>query len=333
MFNKINCFRSGRTIKNRMHYKMLVIDGDEIILGGRNIEDTYYERAQKNYNDRDVYISGTTAQVATEYYLDLWEAKHLTKFKVAKPKIKRKKKHAKYLKKLADATLIIDNAKQTYLEKKTMFSYAQWISKTLEVDSIELAHDEVRSVKNSRVGTTKKLYEVLRNAKHTVIIDSPYLIMTRELKNIFKSLIKRDVSIRILTNSLKSTDGLFPAAGYLNQRRKIAKMGIDLYEYNSDDSFHSKSFVIDNEIAIIGSFNLDPRSENLNTETLAIIEDDKVASRLTESMNETLDLAYKIDNRGRPVGFTKRLPGVNLKKKIITRLLQIFITPWARGLL
>jgi putative cardiolipin synthase len=214
-----------------------------------------------------------------------------------------------------------------------MFSYSQWISETIEVDSVELAHDEVRAVKNSKVGTTKKLYEVLRNAKHTVIIDSPYLIMTRELKNIFKDLIKRNVSIRILTNSLKSTDGLFPAAGYLNQRRKIARMGIELYEYNSDDSFHSKSFVIDNEIAIIGSFNLDPRSENLNTETLAIIEDDRVAARLTDSMNSTLDSAYKIDNRGRPVGFSKRLPGVSLKKKIITRLLQIFITPWARGLL
>jgi len=332
-FNKFNIFRFGRSIKNRMHDKMLVVDGEEIILGGRNIEDTYYDRADKNYTDRDVYVAGNTAKMASEYYLELWQAKHLTNFKLAKPKIKRAKKHAKYLKQLEEAVEIIDNAQSKYLNKKMIFSFAHWTSKAIEVDSVELAHDEISSVKNSKVGTTQKLYELLKNAKHTVIIDSPYLIMTRKLKNIFKKLISENVKIRILTNSLKSTDGLFPAAGYLNQRRKIAKMGIELYEYNSKDSFHSKSFVIDNEVAIIGSFNLDPRSQNLNTETLAIIRDERVAKRLTESMDATLDSAYLIDKRGRPVGFSKRLPGVNLRKKIITRLYQIFITPWARGLL
>lgn len=332
-FNKFNLFRLIKTIKYRMHDKMLVVDGSEIILGGRNIEDTYYNRATKNYDDRDVYIAGTTAEIASDYYLKLWKAKHLTNFKLARKKYIKKDRQRRHLRKQKQAVQILDDAFVNYNQTKSSFSMNKWLASALEVESIELAHDEINSVKNSEVGTTKKLYELLKNAKHTIIIDSPYLILTDELKGIFQELLDRNISIRILTNSLRATDGMMPAAGYLNQREEIANMGIDLYEYNSDDSFHSKSFVIDDEIAIIGSFNLDPRSQNLNTETLAIIQDERVAHRLTESMNLTLNSAYQIGEDGSPIGHAEELPGVGLRKRIITRMLQILVAPWAKGLL
>ena len=205
--------------------------------------------------------------------------------------------------------------------------------KTQEVDSIELAHDEINIRKNSQLGTTKRLYKLLSQANDTIVIDSPYLILSNRLKGIFIELLNRGVKIRILTNSLKATDGLFPQAGYLRQRKMIAQMGIELYEYYSHDSFHAKSFVIDGEIAIIGSFNLDPRSENLNTETIAIVHDENIASLLKASMDNKLETSYKIDVNGRPLHMGEKLPGVSLMKKIKARMIQYLVAPLIKGLL
>lgn len=67
-FNKKNLLKLGKTIKYRLHDKLFIVDSKVIILGGRNIEDTYYARAEKNYDDRDVYVQGELATTAQKYY-------------------------------------------------------------------------------------------------------------------------------------------------------------------------------------------------------------------------------------------------------------------------
>jgi phosphatidylserine/phosphatidylglycerophosphate/cardiolipin synthase-like enzyme len=49
---------------------------------------------------------------------------------------------------------------------------------------------------------------------------------------------------------------------------------------------HAKSMVIDDYITVIGTFNLDPRSANLNTECLAIIKDSIIAKQVLAGMEE-----------------------------------------------
>jgi phosphatidylserine/phosphatidylglycerophosphate/cardiolipin synthase-like enzyme len=46
--------------------------------------------------------------------------------------------------------------------------------------------------------------------------------------------------------------------------------------------------VIDQEIAVVGTFNLDPRSANLNTECVAVIYDTKIAGKLHHAMQEDM---------------------------------------------
>ena len=50
--------------------------------------------------------------------------------------------------------------------------------------------------------------------------------------------------------------------------------------------------VIDQEIAVIGTFNLDPRSANLNTECVVVIYDEQIAQNLFHTMSEEL----KVEN-------------------------------------
>jgi putative cardiolipin synthase len=104
--------------------------------------------------------------------------------------------------------------------------------------------------------------------------------------------------VRISTNSLASTDNLPAFSGYRQQRRKLLAMGLEIFEYRPDAqvqqrmmqqrvvtpreprpifSLHAKTVVIDGNIVCIGTYNLDPRSENLNTEVSAVIHDPAVA--------------------------------------------------------
>ncbi len=114
--------------------------------------------------------------------------------------------------------------------------------------------------------------------------------------------IGRGVTVRINTNSLASTDNLQAFSGYRNQRKRLLKMGIQIYECKPKPdiqqklmqnfpaakgkapifSLHAKTMVIDKEIVFIGTFNLDPRSENLNTEAGAIIHNSKLARKIND---------------------------------------------------
>ena len=55
---------------------------------------------------------------------------------------------------------------------------------------------------------------------------------------------------------------------------------------------HAKSMVIDGEKTVIGTFNLDPRSANLNTECFAVIHSRKIASGVLEGM----EIEFKPEN-------------------------------------
>jgi len=126
-------------------------------------------------------------------------------------------------------------------------------------------------------------------------------------QRLFKEAIDRGVKIRILTNSLASTDNIEAFSGYQRDRKKLLKTGVKIYEFRPDAAarfqlmsgalqtklnfspifgLHAKSMVIDGRVVVIGTFNIDPRSANLNTECLAIIYSEKVAGTVLIGMEE-----------------------------------------------
>ncbi len=134
---------------------------------------------------------------------------------------------------------------------------------------------------------TTALANLMRSAKNNVLIQSPYLVLSDEAWKLFKETVNRGVKIKINTNSLSSSDNLPAYSGYSSQVDDLLEQGIELYEYRHDAarrtelvkrytqykdkglpvfSLHAKTMVVDDSIVYIGTFNLDPRSENLNTE-------------------------------------------------------------------
>ncbi|MFT4668044.1 MAG: putative cardiolipin synthase [Polaribacter sp.] len=148
---------------------------------------------------------------------------------------------------------------------------------------------------------------LVKQAQQSIEIQTPYLITTELSRGLFKVAIDRGVKIRILTNSLASTNNLDAFNGYQRNRKDLLKTGVEIFEFRPDAAeryrimtrdlqeqldfiptfgFHAKSMVVDGKITVIGTFNLDPRSANLNTECVTVIHSEKVTAKVLEGMEE-----------------------------------------------
>jgi phosphatidylserine/phosphatidylglycerophosphate/cardiolipin synthase-like enzyme len=155
--------------------------------------------------------------------------------------------------------------------------------------------------------STSVLIDLVKNAKSSIEIQTPYLITSELSQNLFREAFQRGVKIRILTNSLASTDNVEAFSSYQTDREKLLETGVRIFEFRPDAEeriqiltgelqeklnhrpifgLHAKSMVIDNKITVIGTFNLDPRSANLNTECIVIVHSDKISKGVLKGMEE-----------------------------------------------
>lgn len=295
----------------RMHEKVVVVDGERYIAGGRNLAESYFGISPgRQYVDRDVYVEGSSAVDAVAHFDRVWSSRHVAVLKVRVTAAEKRR-----------AALLLDRVlrdlqKDGFIELHTG---RDWSVGQKEVDSVRLLHDPV-AMKGPRVAIG--LARILETARTSVVIESPYLVPSKTLLEILDAMLARGVSITILTNSLKSTDGALPQAGYLKYRRRLARAGVDLREYKGPDSLHAKSMVVDDRIALIGSYNIDPRSQNLNTEVMCVTEDEEAAALLTASIESHLKNSWQIGPDGTPPR-DPAYPGVDFWKSVRVRLYRL----------
>ncbi len=68
---------SFRASNQRMHNKVMLVDGTELITGGRNVENTYYDHSTElNFRDRDVLATGPVVAAARKSFEEFWAYRH-----------------------------------------------------------------------------------------------------------------------------------------------------------------------------------------------------------------------------------------------------------------
>jgi phosphatidylserine/phosphatidylglycerophosphate/cardiolipin synthase-like enzyme len=177
---------------------------------------------------------------------------------------------------------------------------------------------------------TRALGGLARGAEESILIQSPYLVLSERSVGLFRELRDEhpEISVRISTNSLAATDS-WPtyAMAYRQRRTMLEDLELRIHEFRPRPAdlprmlahrealtrwtgpdptlcLHSKSVVFDGEVAGVGSFNLDPRSGNLNTEVMLLVRDRDFAERLTESIETDAHArnSWTVWKRERPLG-------------------------------
>ena len=311
-------------VTRRLHDKLVVSDGRVMLAGGRNVQSTYFgfghQIAARNYIDLDLLVRGDAAGEARQYVLALWENDHV---RPVEPKASAGE--------IAAAARDLDRHK-AWLDARVEQARndpARTTPPLLEVGEVQFLHDPVdRATAEQKVGA--ELRRLIDGARESVVIESPYLVPTAAMWDAFRNAMARGVAIRILTNSLGSTDNLWPQAGYASEKPLLVRSGIELWEYQGPECLHTKAAVIDGEVVIVGSYNLDPRSQNLNRELVLVATDARLAAGVRSRMDEHLGRARRIDTRGFPEGSDEPYPGIPRATVFKVGLLRM-IAPLIRG--
>ncbi|MEO8159916.1 MAG: phospholipase D family protein [Arenimonas sp.] len=333
-----------RDLNRRMHNKMMIIDDRVAVIGGRNIQDEYFDwHPSYNYRDRDLLVAGPVTQAMEANFDGFWND-HRSMPPTA----------------LSDVVEVLlankgpppddtqppsERVRAMALQARDGAAvFARLQPFMFRVGPVEFygdlpnKHDLERK---SREDATQAQLDALRSGKREILLQTPYLVLSRPARKLFRELHQRKPPLPIVvsTNSLAATDA-FPAYAMSHKYKRMfmRELGFQIHEYKpfpadmpidlravpgaaqalaeqgdsqyADLGFHpsgfrqgpvplkragvriglhSKSMVIDEEVAIVGSHNFDPRSTDFNTESLLLVRDPLFARALADSIRRDIE--------------------------------------------
>ena len=303
-------------VNRRMHTKTFTVDNQITILGGRNIADEYFgAREDAKFGDLDVVGFGEIANEVSDMFDSFWN--HETALPVpafAEMPDDPAAELDKLRVRLAEARESIQQSAYAGAVRATALEFMDMEQDLVDWSPYQLVYDSpdkgIKSKDGPEVAITMPLREALQSAKEDVIIVSPYFVPRKRGIEFLKEMQARGVKVTIVTNSLAANNQLTVHGGYSPSRKPLLRSGIRIYEVRADAdvagsqivaasgakaTLHTKSFLVDGKRLFIGSFNFDPRSANLNTESGVIIESERMGSEFEEAFTNSIEAqAYEV---------------------------------------
>jgi cardiolipin synthase C len=315
----LNLVSNFRGFNQRMHDKTFVVDGRIAITGGRNMAAEYFDYHHAyNFRDRDALLLGTAVKAMQASFEAFWASELSVPVEQRYDGWGLMQKNVRVddaqvqqaWRELHAYAAVPENFAPEVRAAiaDTPASFAR-LAQQMRWGEVAFLHD--RPGKNARGlglggggASTSALVRLLQGAQRSVVIQSPYLVASDEAMALLQQLRSRGVSIRISTNSMASTDNLPAFSGYRNQRERLVAMGVQIREYKPAPdvqrqliqrltalpriapvfSLHAKTLVVDGRTVYIGTFNFDPRSQNLNTEVGVVVHDEPLARAVQASI-------------------------------------------------
>jgi cardiolipin synthase C len=341
--------RSFRDVNQRMHNKVMIFDDALLITGGRNVENTYFDHSTAmNFRDRDVLASGPVVRTAAEMFEQFWRYRHAVPSRdltdvataIKAGTFKRFSTRADYdfgphfsvLDREADDAALMGER------------FAAQLRSVRRVTFISDEPGKSRHASDQAAKITRELGATLQKARTSVVMQTPYLVLSKPARNLFREIQAKNPGLRfrISTNSFASTDNLLAySANYRLRGDYVEDLKLLVHEFKPQPAsigrlfprhatmtalaraqhaagkpdrlpflcLHAKSLVVDDTLAFVGSYNLDPRSENLNTEVGLLVEDATFAQALRAQIEDDMrpENSWVIARRSLPL----RLEAVN----------------------
>lgn len=284
------------SVNHRMHNKAWIADGRVAVVGGRNIGEEYFSAdAQVNFRDLDLLLFGPAVQQASSIFDAYWNSAAVVPIAA----LNRQQPEAlRQMLATADIEATLASAKP-YLDRVArshgVRAYYQraltphWTANVQVIADppLKWRHDDRRD------WLVNRLTQTLASTRRKALLISPYFIPGEDGTAGFAALAKRGAEVGITTNSLAANDVPAVHSGYARYRDRLLDQGVHLYEMkahghpdtagafgSSGASLHTKAFVVDDARGFVGSFNLDPRSTDLNTEMGVLFDDPAIAIEL-----------------------------------------------------
>jgi len=305
----------------RYHEKMWIIDGETdhgvAIVGGLNIANEYFRIDPQNparfWRDQDVIVDGevvkdmvTSFDRNFKYFLQIKESRGIFNTN-------------KYWEATRSLFKITGKAKMNHVTDERLNQLVREMAdKQLNLD---YENASCRFFQNRpRFGETyieQTYLKLIQEAQSEILIGNAYFVASAAFINAVKDATQRCVRVIILTNSPETNDlptltivgrGYYDDILAVNSEPEVQACqngGVQIWEWQgrqkneaeqTEGTIHAKYAVFDRRISIVGSYNMDPRSRNLNSESAIVYENAELSQRLAE-------LFYEND-----LGFSRQIP-------------------------
>ena len=304
-------------LNKRMHNKSFTADNQVSVVGGRNVANEYFGAAGAiGFADLDVLAIGAVVPLVSAQFDRYWNsasAYPAAQFLGPPPAAAAQLLQAAFAKARADP------ASAQYL-KAVIESplLANLLNRSLDLDwtHARLLYDDPAKTLDRSARTDILLFPALMESLGKPVksfdIVSPYFVPGDDGTALLGELARSGVQVRVLTNSLASSDESVVHAGYMKRRRDLLRAGVKLYELKPTANeqsmrvrgrfgagkvagLHAKTYAVDGQRIFVGSFNFDQRSARLNTELGVVLDSPLGAGELAELFDRELRaLAYEV---------------------------------------
>ena len=305
-------------LNRRMHNKLWIADNALAVMGGRNLGDAYFNASpHSDFADLDLLAVGPVVGEMSRSFDLYWNSESavpiaaitgppppLAELQLAWAEMAERAQQFRasdYVRALRATAFggLVRNGKAALVTARARI-----------LADVPIDPGVAATTTTTTSAIFPELRQVVEQAHREVLLVSPYLVPGARSVEVLCGVARRGVRVRILTNSLLSTDVPVVHAGYARYRPQMLACGVELYELrpnglrakpsriglSSGASLHTKAVAVDGEVVFVGSMNLDPRSKHLNSEVALRMDSLDLGRQLAALFDEatTPDQVFRV---------------------------------------
>lgn len=304
------------------HDKLLIVDEEWLITGGRNIGQIYCAHPDDNpatFRDTDVLLRGAHICAQAKRAFDEEFVRHRThrigpdllgnwKSRNLELELARRVMQAQMSGMPIEAGAgAVAKALPALLEEIAQYPHLTGYA-TYEPLRGERPYPALLLDSHARGGTrndiTPNLAKLMDAAREEIIIQNPYVVLTQGGRDAIVRASKRGVKILLNTNSPETSDSLIPQAMFCREWKQLMADAptLRIQAFRGRNKLHAKVFVLDRKVTIIGSYNLDPLSDEVNSEEVVVIDSPEFAQqnarRIERDLTESVEYRIRVESNG-----------------------------------
>ena len=294
-------------LNRRMHNKIYAADNQLAVVGGRNVADNYFGmHEERNVRDLDLLVSGPVVRDVSNNFDLYWNSEWAVPVHAMAWKMRSEQRLVDLRKELDIVFDRNNDPSGRHLENdEAARGVLRGVASRMVDSPVFVVADMPEKFSGEDLPlVSQRLGQLADNSKKEILLETAYFVPASPTYSHMDKRLADGVAVRTLTNSLASTDQVAAQAGYTKRRKDLLKSGVEMHELRtfgknntifgflsegSRAGLHTKAVVFDRQKVFVGTFNLDPRSAQLNTEIGLLVENPVLSEQVAEFIESGME--------------------------------------------
>jgi len=270
-------------LKRHFHEKYMIVDGKHVVLGGINWGDKYAYGGIKSFawRDTDVYLKGPIVRdVQMQFLKDFSRYRDWDKRQASQPS-----SYPEFVK-----------VQQLKSEHQIEQEFAEYFCEDQTAGSVDVRYVAHKPYDDNDLPLTHAFLSLIKNAEHSIYWGCHGIRPPKIVAQYLAEAVERGVEVNLITNSQYSSQSLMVKGllGWMYKEctkhyRGLLENGIKIWEWQLEGAFHSKNFLVDDQIVSIGSYNMARGSTYHHSESNIFVYDEKFAIEVKRQFEEDFE--------------------------------------------